>query len=329
MKEIEDIIKTKSFIELTTAEQKAVSEWVDGEEAFNEMKWFLNKAEEAVSAEKIEATPKLKKGVMAHLTDAKKKKGFWLNSTAVVNIKQKRKFYQKPAFQLALAACLIVGVLFIYNGQFKEQTLAQNNVEKDQITPPAPATNDNESPVSTESKLDEVQVLEEKERKKIADFKEDDNNMSLEKRELAVEPDKEYITEDMGTVPPTPDAVNNTNYFNTSPLAEKPEEELIVSEDEAVEEAVVTMVSPSSGRDEYIVEQGAYKDETSKKKTRFRNDKKATVYANNEQVNTDDEIQETSAPQLGNIDEGSGVITPKSLHINRTDELNQFFYTVK
>lgn len=140
IKDIEEIIRTKSYFELSKEELEAVSEFAQNEEEYVNMQWFLNGTISAVATNKITPSADLKKKVMAHLTDGANKKGFWLNSVGVFMFPDGKQFYKKPGFQLGLAAAVVIGFLFFVNRDFQSANLAVNKSTDQQITPIATST---------------------------------------------------------------------------------------------------------------------------------------------------------------------------------------------
>lgn len=127
IKEAENIILNKQYYELSVDELATVSELVANAEEFEDMKWFLASTQQALVSEKIEATPDLKKKVMEHLNQPKEKRRFWLNGVIPFLLPEDKRFYQKPAFQMSVAALLIIGFLLINNNSFKDSTVALND----------------------------------------------------------------------------------------------------------------------------------------------------------------------------------------------------------
>ncbi len=127
IKEAENIILTKQYYELSADELATVSELVANAEEFEDMKWFLASTQQALVSEKIEASPDLKKKVMAHLNQPAEKRRFWLNGVIPFLLPEDKKFYQKPAFQMSIAAVLIIGFIMINNNSFKDSTVALND----------------------------------------------------------------------------------------------------------------------------------------------------------------------------------------------------------
>ena len=127
MTDVEDIIKRKEYAELSPGELESVKELVQNEEEYNEMKWFLSNAGEAFTGEKIDASPELKKRVMAHLTDSHKRRGTWMNSVTIFLFPTDKKFFQQPAFQLSVAASLVFGMLFFVQNPFEQKSEMAKN----------------------------------------------------------------------------------------------------------------------------------------------------------------------------------------------------------
>ncbi|MCB9225510.1 MAG: hypothetical protein R2780_01905 [Crocinitomicaceae bacterium] len=126
IKEAENIILNKEYFELSAEELATVSELVQNAEEFEEMKWFLASTQQALVSDKIEASPELKQRVMDHLNKPKDERKFWLNSVTVFLFPEDKKFYQKPAFQMSLAAILIIGFLLVYDQPMDENNMALN-----------------------------------------------------------------------------------------------------------------------------------------------------------------------------------------------------------
>ena len=133
---VEDIIKNKAYFELNAEELEAVKEYATTEEEYEDMKWFLLNVGEAVQASKIEASADLKGRVMETLTATTKSKGSWMNSTVVFLFPQDKRFYQKPAFQMFVAAAIIILGIFIvdpFRGMDETSGLAMNEDKQEEI----------------------------------------------------------------------------------------------------------------------------------------------------------------------------------------------------
>jgi len=122
--EAENIILNKEYFELSADELATVSELVQSAEEYDEMKWFLASTQGMIAQEKIEATPELKKKVMAHLNQSESKRRFWLNGVIPFLLPEDKKFYQKPAFQMGMAALVVVGIFMFMPDQLDDPSLA-------------------------------------------------------------------------------------------------------------------------------------------------------------------------------------------------------------
>ena len=135
MKEVEDIIISKKYFELTPSELELVKELAANEEDFEAMKWFLASTKSSLASDQISPNSALRSNVMAHLHKQPAQKTIWLNSVAAFMFPAQKKFYQMPALQMAAVAVLLIGVVFVYNGNFKEQdNLALNTPVTDNVT---------------------------------------------------------------------------------------------------------------------------------------------------------------------------------------------------
>lgn len=117
--DVENIIKEKEFFELTDQELAAVKEFAATQEEYEDLKWFLSSTGEAFEADKIEASPDLKKRVMKNLTEEKKRRGAWMNSVTIFLFPEGKAFYQMPATQLSVAAALLIGLFVFMGNPFK------------------------------------------------------------------------------------------------------------------------------------------------------------------------------------------------------------------
>jgi hypothetical protein len=125
--EAENIILSKQYFELTADELATVGELVQNAEEFEEMKWFLAATTGALAGEKIDASPELREKVMEHLNQPKEKRRFWLNGVMPFLLPEDKRFYQKPAFQMSIAALLIIGFIMIMPGKIGEDKMAMND----------------------------------------------------------------------------------------------------------------------------------------------------------------------------------------------------------
>lgn len=319
IKEIEEIIKHKAYIELTSDERAAVSEWVEGEDAFNEMKWFLTETEQGLNSEKIEASSALKKGVMAHLTESKKRKGFWLNSAPLVVVGNSKKIYQKPLFQLAVAACLVVGFLIVFNSNLKEDTLVMNDPKEyeleNQIVEDEMFLSDDNG---LSKDLDELQDMVEEEKEEIEVVQpsivvnENNEFLSLDSEIEAVE-EPEIVEEMQGYSFSVQDA-DAVYYMDDEVLKEEP----VLKEKAELEEL----------SDEVVLEEDVYRvSDKVEKSGNSRRDRKKRFSS----VLADVSSSPPPSAELNTdaLKEGKEQIIPKSMHIKETPELDNLFFIVK
>lgn len=126
--EVEEIILNKEYFELNETERNLVQELAKNEQEYNDLKWFLTSTKTVAANEKITASEDLKKSVFAELNNPANKR-IWLNSGAGATVaKPKKKIYQMPAFQVAIAACIVVGFFLIANPFGEDDTqLALND----------------------------------------------------------------------------------------------------------------------------------------------------------------------------------------------------------
>lgn len=126
IKEAENIILSKEYFELTAEELATVSDLVQNAEEYDEMKWFLMSSQEALAGSEIKPSPKLREKVMAHLHQDEKQRKFWLNGVVPFFLPEDKKFYQKPAFHVGMAALIVVGFFIFSPAQIKNDSVAMN-----------------------------------------------------------------------------------------------------------------------------------------------------------------------------------------------------------
>jgi hypothetical protein len=125
--EVENIILNKEYFELSTQELESVSELVQNAEEYDEMKWFLASTHEVLISERVEATPELKQKVLNHLNQDEGKRKFWLNGVGVFLWPTDKEFFRRPAFQMSLAALLLIGFLMINDRNLEVDGMAVND----------------------------------------------------------------------------------------------------------------------------------------------------------------------------------------------------------
>lgn len=128
--DIENIILNKEYFELTSEELESVSELVQNAEEYDEMKWFLASTKNVLVTDKIEATPELKEKVMSHLHQDEPQRKFWLNGLGIFLWPTDKEVVRRPAFQMSLAALLLIGFLMVYNNDIQPENdgMAVNDV---------------------------------------------------------------------------------------------------------------------------------------------------------------------------------------------------------
>lgn len=325
-KEVEDIIKRKTYAELTSVEREAVAELVEDEDDYNQMKWFLVGTTAAFNESKIQASSQLKKGVMDHLTESKKEKGFWLNSVGVFLMPSNKKVYQKPAFQMGIAAAVIVGFLFFFNNGMDEEKLALNTPIVDQVDQ---RTQETAPKVFMDSNNAE-------------DFIPADEEEMVENRSAIIPPppNVELKTEEM-----------NDDFFVTDMVANEPfvveDKEVLFEAEENSQSEVETgsgYASANAGsverKEAPVVTYAETLDMEDAKMDRARDKKFKSVGENSAaekpapsaDKSLKDADQNVVSP--GNLfsvdlDVATEKILPKAFHINQTKELNALFYIAK
>jgi len=309
-KEVEDIIKNKAFTELTVDERQRVGELAKNEEEYSEMQWFLLTATSAFESSKVTASPKMKNRVMEHLTNVGEKKGFWLNSVGVFMLPKGEPLFKKPLVQLGLAAALLVGFLAYYNQTIPENTLALNEAEQEEIF-----LNDPAGPITDSTVKNSSEEVQEQEMEMNGDLSENPKIMNLNdevaigqyKDAVQAEPSMSLVEDDVSI--PVPE---NSEFGNgiAAALAE--------------ERSKVNSNKRQEMRADVV------------KKEDFDLEKQMEVLEGEEVVARETFV---SAPEIASEElfargssyasDAQDQIIPKSLHIERTKELNQLFFIVK
>ncbi len=344
-KEVEDIIRNKAFIELNSAERDLVGEWAQNEDEYTNLQWFLAGTVTSMAEGKIIASPGLKKGVMEHLTESQRKKGFWLNSVGVFMLPEGRKTYQKPAFQLGVAAAAVLGFLFFFNNGMNDDDLALNDVKVEETLIIEDSV---EQPLEESSKMIEVdeESVFEKGLDATNEFIVPTEDLVVDQRSedgpagMIDELNEEYSYNEMA--PPgivEMDAVEDEE--EVSEILDPGNIGYVTSNDEsqiAVEKSSATE-SLKSGEgvvlndtDEVLSlnkrdrnKNKAFRNIVEKKETAARDD----LYEEAPVMDKDVDNREAEDAGTGGYLGASEWIAPKSLHINKTKELNQLFHIEK
>ncbi len=305
IKDIEEIIRSKSYFELSKEELEAVSEFAQNEEEYVNMQWFLKGTISAVAADKIAPSADLKKKVMAHLTDAADKKGFWLNSVGVFMFPDGKQFYKKPGFQLGLAAAVVIGFLFFVNRDFQSANLAINKTSNEHVAPIATAE---DLVDSMEEKANHIENL--------------DKQADQVPSPIMVE-DEEVVVNDRLDDSRLEAPVDRASYSIEADLSENEAVYSYTIEAPDMEEA------PQFVEDHKMVLAESKVDNFAKKEKREPAEKAAkdVVPGSSEGIAVAD-YDKLSDKNLS-ATSASETIVPKSIYIDKTKELNQFFYIEK
>lgn len=301
IKDIEEIIRSKSYFELSKEELEAVSEFAQNEEEYVNMQWFLNGTISAVAADHITPSADLKKKVMAHLTDGADKKGFWLNSVGAFMFPDGKQFYKKPGFQLGLAAAVVIGFLFFVNRDFETANLAVNKTTDKQIAPiatPADLVD------SIEEKANQMEGLE--------------TQADQVPSPMMVEDEEAVVSDQMDDIR-LEEPVERVSYSFEADVSESEVVYLYTEDAPAVEEV------PQFVTDNKIVLAESKSDTFAKKEKRESSEKvaKDVVPGSSEGIAAAD-YDKLTDNNLGAAS-ASEIIVPKSIYIDKTKELNQFF----
>ena len=349
-KEVEDIILNKSYEDLSAAELEAVNELVSSAEEYEEMKWFLASTQQALANEKIKASPELKKKVMEHLNQDKGERVFWWNSVLVFLFPEDKAFYRKPAFQLTVAAVLVVGFLLVFNpGLEVNQEMALNKeAEEDTVQPVT--TEENEEATSEDDSFAETSDSEE-----LDDLSKDlPGDGSSGTRDVVtfgndkLTGDKSDVAEGASEIDePESPAITHDGYYGepleleeTATLADESEDvQPAPDDDKDANNRIVNNNTTSTGAVRENDKKAEVAESTTveaKKKDRSslfsRKESKVSQESNNVPVEEQQGADYSDADALGGAQpkgESKEEIRPYSMHVNEVKELKQLFTTFK
>ena len=129
--EIEEIIKSKQYFELSIEELDCISSYVSNEDEFDDMKSFLLSTQSLVESHKITTSKSLDKKVMNYLHHSYPQPKPWYNSLMLFLFPRGKQFYKYPAFQIVIASLFIFGVINTINlNAVSNDKMAFENVEK-------------------------------------------------------------------------------------------------------------------------------------------------------------------------------------------------------
>ncbi len=313
-KEVEDIIKNRAFNELTVDERQRVGELAQNEEEYAEMQWFLLTATRTFESSKVTASPKMKSRVMEHLSSVSDKKGFWLNSVGVFMLPKGEPLYKKPLVQLGLAAALVVGFLAYYNQTLPENNLALNETVQEETFPNVPEETAEPFVGSTlQNRSEEVQ---QQEMEMDGDLRENPQIMNLND-EVAIGQYKDAVMAEP--------SMTVDEDIEVSPV---PENKAFAA-DIATEIEEERSKATSNKRNDIVVDAMLKEDNTNLEKRMEMSDAEEVV-ASETFVSSPGATSESLFATGSNFSASAqDQIIPKSLHIDRTKELNQLFFIVK
>jgi hypothetical protein len=306
IKEAEEIILAKNYNDLSKDELDIVSDLVQNETEFEEMKWLLGEVNHAYKAEKIEPSKALKQNVLKHLTASNKKKGFWLNRVGVFLLPTDKNLFQKPGIQIGMAAVVVLGLLFFVNKDFNTKKLAINEENKISNTQPNQGLNQIKDTEMSEVLQDDLSMEKTNDESK--------NNL---------------VAEDIMPV----SMPNTTNAdVNELDLKDRPDifesEEVYAESDDYGMESVVSIppVAEQESAKELMDSPNFSQSRNDVKLEKSAAKKKA--YIANESYDAIDYASSANEKDR-NEEKSEEVIIPKSLYMSQTNELNRLFYTVK
>ena len=153
--DVEFYLLNREYNELNSAELAIVSEHVESEQEFNEMKAVVMGVGNIFKEEKeLEPNPAIKVALLKEFDKQQPARAYWLNGIFVSLFPKEKKLFQKPGMQLiglAASVLLIVTIAFNGNTDINNSTLAQNESVKTE-----------EEAVEEVSKLEREEVAEEK-----------------------------------------------------------------------------------------------------------------------------------------------------------------------
>ena len=129
--EIEEIIKTKHYFELTKEELAEVSGYAKNEAEFDDMKSFLLATHQTAENQKIKETNELDRKVLNYLNSSYPQTMPWYNSVLLFLFPRDKSVFKYPAFQIGIASLLIFSIVNVLNvSDFEGKEMAYENVEK-------------------------------------------------------------------------------------------------------------------------------------------------------------------------------------------------------
>ena len=331
-KEVEDMIRHKSWEELTASERSLVNDWAPNEEEYGQLRWFLAETSNAFQHERISARPSLKKGVMAEFDQTDRKPVIWLNTVGSFLLPEGKKIHQKPGVQLAVAAVLLVGFLWLFQMDLNDTEIVQHSADVNQELPVLDDT------VEQSDFMGNMQeeLLEKEKNESINATKEADSSKGDLLEEWQQETAFNIAEADMDSLVFVEESFGNDKLTTLAPRLEtrvkeeaQPDEAFMdvttLSEAEAAEPEDAPEVIVLDDMEDHVV---VNESETVERTDESR---KKTMETGNIFNNTRTFSSEATADVQGLAGQAtvSEEILPKSVHINQTKELKNLFFTVK
>lgn len=330
-KEVEDIIRHKSWEELTASERSLVSEWAPNEEEYGQLRWFLAETSNAFQHERISARPSLKKGVMAELDQTDRKPVIWLNTVGAFLLPEGKKIHQKPGVQLAVAAVMVVGFLWLFQMNFDDTEIVQHSADVNQ-----------ELPVLADT-VEQSDLMGNMEEELLESKKNESTSVSQESDTINADQLSEMQQFTMNLAPAEDVGPIVLESLDDELKTSAPQPENLEVEESQSDEAFMDVNSPSETADEITependselivlddLEERAVANDLGTRGRSEESRKKSVdmgnVFTNKQTLSSDAAIEPQVSSDQMTVSEN---ILPKSLHINQTKELKSLFFTVK
>lgn len=169
--DMEQILFSKEYDELTAAEKEEIKDFISSKEDFYLMKNTLMSVKNSFGVEEeIEPRNSSKEDLLKMFNDTHGK---------VVSINKPRPFYLNPVFQIGIAAVLVLGIIFFYPKGENKNTTAMNEDTKENKE-----VNSKSSPEKDEAPSEEVSATETEEKSTLDELEKSEEN--LEESEPAV-----------------------------------------------------------------------------------------------------------------------------------------------
>jgi len=131
--DIEQIIKNKSFTDLSANELNAIKDMANSEEEFNQIKSVLNQSALYFESNKIKASESMHAEFLTNLNPISPAKTSWLTSFFSFLFPADKSWFQYPALQFSTLILILFGVFTLFESPFKQNDLAVNTVKNKEI----------------------------------------------------------------------------------------------------------------------------------------------------------------------------------------------------